>query len=221
LNLIDLLLKVRIPAWLVLILAIGGTLIMVFYKYVLDRRLKGYEKDLEFVQERHKKKLDALDEINWALTEFDHALNHLEDGDCGYASSLDHSYKKARETARKHEALIGADFYQAVIETTAQGKTILQASFTMTEDGLERLKEVGVPDSELELLRHVVGRMVPVTNPKELEEILNDRAFRVHKRSIFGTCRISNEFDRHGYHEAKRRLWDLRDSLLRTLPRPC
>ncbi len=96
-SLIDLLLNLKIPAWLVLVIAVAAIVAMTYYRHLLTRRVKklehrlkeeatSTEKHLELLQERHIKRLDALDEVkNAALMEFSNAVDHLQWGEEHYA----------------------------------------------------------------------------------------------------------------------------------------
>jgi hypothetical protein len=121
-NLLDLLLQLKMPVWLTLLLATAALLAMALYRHVLERRIKelehrlqlaatSNEKVMELVQERHRKKLDALDEVNARLMNFDHAISHLLQGNDQYAQRLKYSHDSARDLSRQYEALLGDRFY--------------------------------------------------------------------------------------------------------------
>jgi len=230
-NLIDLLLSLQIPVWLVLVLALAGMLAMTYYKNRLDRRIKelehrlekestNHEKDLEFVQERHKKRLEALDEVNAALMEFDHALDHLSRGDSSYADRLTEYFSTSRMLARKYESLLGEEFHQAVKDNTDLGIGILQATFTLRREGYDRLQGSDLPSAGLEALRSIIGKTVPVTDAEQLVQGLDDQVRSRHEKSIFDCCELSERFNRLDYHMAQLHLQKLKHDLLRTLPRP-
>jgi uncharacterized membrane protein (DUF106 family) len=90
-NLIDFLLKLQIPAWLVLIVAVVSGLVVAHYKFFiavkmkkLDQLLKEEitkrEKILELIQERFRDRLNALRKINKPLMEFHHAIFLINEG---------------------------------------------------------------------------------------------------------------------------------------------
>ena len=230
-NLIDLLLKMQIPAWLVLLLAIAGTLAMTYYRHRLERRVKelehrlekeatNHEKDLEFVQERHKKRLEALDEVNFALMEFDHAFDHLRGGNSNYAGRLEEHFHRSRTLARKYESLLGEEFYQAVKDLTDSEITILQASFILNNEGFKRLEQLDLPTSALDALKLFIEKPVSVIDSRQLVQGLDERVLFLHKREIFHSCKLSQEFNSLERHKAELHLRNLKQELLRTLPRP-
>lgn len=230
-NLIDILLKLQIPAWLVLILALAGTLAMTYYRYRIERRVKtleyrlekeaiSYEKDLEFVQERHKKRLEALAEVNGAQMEFRHAFYHLCIGDSGYADKLKKYAGISRSLSRKYETLLGDEFYQAVKNMTDLGIGILQASFTLNDLGFSMLESLGLPMSTLDALRPIIGKPVPVTDTKQIVQGIGEEIFRLHQTVIFEYCKLSKEFNKPEYDRAELHLRNLNQDLIRTLPRP-
>jgi len=77
---IDLLVQ-QVPAWLALTLFLAGVVASRFLDHILQRRRSLQQSSLELLQTRHQQKLDALDQINGALREFDHAVDHLCRGD--------------------------------------------------------------------------------------------------------------------------------------------
>lgn len=230
-NLIDLLVELQIPIWLVLLLAIAGILAMTYYKHRLDRRVKeleyqldkeatNHEKDLEFVQDRHKKRLEALDEVNVALMEFDHAFDHLRRGNSHYASRLEEYFHISRTLARKYESLLGEDFYQTIINLTDAEITILQASFILNNEGFQKLKNLDLPASALNSLKLFIEQPVSVINAQQLVQSIDDRVLWRHKREIFYSCKLSQEYNGAERDKAEIHLRDLKQMLLRTLPRP-
>ena len=87
-NLIDMLLKIEIPAWIVLIIAAIGVTSIAYYKFLLNKKLKNYEyalknnenkrtKILELATEQFRNRLNALAELNRFLVEFDHSIRHI------------------------------------------------------------------------------------------------------------------------------------------------
>lgn len=46
-NLVDILLQLSIPVWLALLLAVAATLGMIFYRHLLERRIKQLEHCLQ------------------------------------------------------------------------------------------------------------------------------------------------------------------------------
>jgi hypothetical protein len=230
-NLIDLLLQLQIPAWLVLLLVIVGTLAMTYYRHRLDRKVKelehrlekeatNHEKDLEFVQERHKKRLEALDDINRAVMEFAHAFDHLRGGNSYYADRLEEKFHTSRTLARKYESLLGAEFYQAVKDMTDAGMGILHANFILNNDGFNRLEARDLPMSALNLLRSVIEKPIPVTDAEQLVHGIDEKTLFFHKRDIFSSCKLSQEFNSLEYHKAESNIQKLKRELLQTLPRP-
>jgi len=157
-NLIDLLLKIEIPAWIVLIIAAIGVTSIAYYKFLLNKKLKNYEyalknnenkrtKILELATEQFRNRLNALAELNRFLVEFDHSIRHIYQGHNNYVKDLEHYYKNIRTLSRKHELLLSKDFYHAIIRYTDLGKTILNSkNFNMNKyvkelNGIESLIE--------------------------------------------------------------------------------
>jgi hypothetical protein len=55
-NTLDLLMRLKFPAWVALLLAVAAFIGMAFYRHLFQGKVKR-------LQERHKKRLDALDEV--------------------------------------------------------------------------------------------------------------------------------------------------------------
>jgi len=234
-NLIDLLLQLQVPAWLVLALGVIGAILLRYYTFRLDqakeenikrlehtlesRRLE-QEKTLELIQERHRKKLDALDQVNAALLEFDHAVMHLLGGDDDYARHLEKGRTEARKLGRQYESLLGEDFYNGVVRQTDIGSGILHATFTVTEKTLEELEKSRVDKSILITLADRIGKPVAVTQSREIVNGIEKRVLWSNKWDIFHFCTLSSEFDRIAYENVKDELKRLIDSMLRKLPMP-
>jgi len=230
-NPTDLLLKSQIPAWVVIIIVVAAAVAMVLFKYRLQRRIKELEhrlkkelathqSDLESVQDRHNKRLKALDEVNAPLREFEHALDHLRVGDSTYAKRLTEQSVKARELVRKHQTLLGDEFWRIVETTTDLGQGVLQATFTLTEESLKQLEQSDLPTNTISMLRRMVGQSVPVVTAEHLVNGLDERVLRRYKREIFFACELSGEFNGPKYQAAEVCLRNIKNDILSTLPRP-
>jgi len=134
-NFIDLLLESKLPAWSVLIIIAAGFLAIVYYKFLLNLKLKKFEhsfkedaikhdKILELAQEKYRKRLDALSKINRPLMEFHHAIMHTKQGDKGYIKNIERYYKEIRSLSRDYEFYLGNKFYKAIISYTDEGKDV-------------------------------------------------------------------------------------------------
>jgi hypothetical protein len=78
-NLVDLLLQLSIPVWLALLLAVAAVIAMIYYRHLLERRIKqleyrlqekatAQEKAMELLQERQRKRLESLHRIGFHAT---------------------------------------------------------------------------------------------------------------------------------------------------------
>lgn len=137
-SIVDLLLQMKIPVWIAGLLAAIAAVAMIAYRHVLECRVKqleqrlqeetiNHEKQLDFLQEMHRRKLEALGQVNAAFREFDHAVDHLRGGHPGYAQLLKAHYQEARTLSRRHEDLLGGEFYEAVLTCTDLGESILRS----------------------------------------------------------------------------------------------
>src|SRR5688572_16804105 len=162
------LLEWQLPAWLAAVLAALAVLAMALYRHLLMRRLKrfeqqlqtqtlAYEKQIAFVQERHKKRVDALDELNAVLLEFNHAVSHVRSGHTEFISALEENFIKARAFARKNESILGANVYEAVLRYTTLGQTIRDASYQVTDRTIRIMTYQGLPADELAHLQTLLG----------------------------------------------------------------
>ena len=178
-NLIDLLLKLQIPLWVVLLLSILGIMGARYYAYSLDKaREKSstelehslaiqkmeYEKALDLVQERYRSRLDAIDKVNAAIRHFDHALGHVRIGDAGEHDfeSLQENYSLARKLAREYESLLGNDFYKLVERQTTEGIKILDATLSITQEKVDHLSKSGISEGRLKTLVSSVEKPIPL-----------------------------------------------------------
>jgi PAS domain-containing protein len=231
-NLLDLLLREQLPVWVATVVAALGVIGMSLYGHLLGRRLKAlehrlhtqamrHEKQLEFVQERHKKRLDALDELNAAVMDFDHDVMHVRRGDVGYIKGVGENSARARALARHAESLLGADLYQAILTSTDRGRTVLDACFCVTARTAAVLELNGLPERELEALRGLIGTRHPVSRGgDDITEGYDPELRARYQRNIVGTCELSEEFDQDGYSAAMREFSRLKEEILRTLPTP-
>lgn len=226
-NTFDLLMQLKVPAWAILVLAVVAVLGMVLYRHLFDRQIKLlehrlkdqstiHEKRVEFLQERHKKRLDAFDEVNAALMDFRHSVEHIQRGDADYCAGFEERFEETRTLARTYQSLLGEQFYRAVLKYTDLGKEMLVSNFTITNKTLESLRREEAPPSLLEYIRDREGRSVPVTSAEDLIYDLDEEARLGHAELIF-----YNSVDKslnNQIRDAGRRLYELRETILRTFP---
>ena len=189
-NLIELLLQMQVPLWLVFLLSAIGIITIRYYTYRLDQakeksskqfehilaiRKLEYEKTLELIQERHRDKLDAIDKVNASLQEFDHSVHHLRVGhnDQMYITHLKENYYKARKLTREYQSLLGEAFHEAVNKQTKIGLGILDATFTVTGETINHYRKKGVNETILSALTKFVDQPIPVTSSNEINDIVN------------------------------------------------
>jgi hypothetical protein len=210
-NTLDLLMRLKFPAWVALLLAVAAFIGMAFYRHLLQGKVKR-------LQERHKKRLDALDEVNGPLMEFRHAVEHLRRGDANYAGSLERHFEMARTLSRKYESLLGEEFYRAVLKYTDLGRKILIASFTMTDETVQILAQQKLPSSLLKYVKDCVGKSAPVTSARDLIQDLDEESRSQYGSTIFLNCHLLDEVEEKRILEADQRLYQIRETILRTLP---
>lgn len=226
-NTLDLLTQLKVPAWISLALVVAAVLGMVLYKHLFDRQIKllehrlkdqstTHEKQIEFLQARHRKRLDALDEVNAALMDFRHSVEHLQGGDTDYYAGLEERFEETRTLARRYQSLLGEQFYRAVLTFTDLGKEMLRSNFTITDETLQALRGQEAPPSLLEYVRNREGRSVPVTSAEDLLYDLDEETGRAHARTIFYNS-VDKSLDEQ-IRDAGRQLYELREKILRTLP---
>lgn len=206
--------------------------LMALYHHLLERHSKRldhqlqketivFEKQLAFMQDRHTKRLDALDRLGHFLMEFDHAMRHIARGGIGYSEKLHDFYAKARTLGRETESLLGPSAYQAVIAWTDAGQKILDASFVVTERTIGVAKLRGLPLDRLADLESLVGTKHAVSDGGEsIFRGYDDDQRSTWKRTILETCAMSEEFDEHAYNVAYSGFNKIRDDITRTLPVP-
>jgi hypothetical protein len=217
------------PVWLVLLISFAACVGLVFYRHLLEARITRLqyrlkeestirEKQIELLQERHKKKLDALDEVHAAVREFGHACGHLKRGNATRAAALKRHFEAARTLSRKYESLLGSDFYDAILKYTDLGIAILQAKLTITESTVKELEEIDeMPKLLLNELNHHVGRSSPVTNAENIVEGLNESASQ-YSGYILARCKLSDEFNEAEFDQAEEQVYKKAQDLLRTIP---
>ncbi len=187
---------------------------MALYHHLLERRSKRldhqlqkatlvFEKQLAFVQDRHTKRLDALDKLGHLLLEFHHAVGHIAEGDIGYSDALDDYAAKARSVGRETEALLGPEAYQTVITWTDAGRAILNASFVVTDRAVAFAKFRGVSREQLAYLESIVGTTHPVREGgksilRDFDEDLRSSL----RNPILSRCDLTDEYDKKAYDEA-------------------
>ena len=55
---------------------------------------------------------------------------------------------------------------------------------------------------------------------KQIVQGIGEEIFRLHQTVIFEYCKLSQEFNKHEYDRAELHLRNLKQDLIRTLPRP-
>jgi len=173
------------------------------------------------MQDRHTKRLDALDRLGHLLMEFNHAVKHIAEGDIGYSEALDDFSAKARSVGRETEALLGPETYQAVITWTDAGRAILNASFIVTDRAIAFAKFRGVSPEQLAYLEGIVGTKHPVREGGKsiLLEFDEDQRSSL-RHPILSRCDLTDEYSESTYDAAFSRFNKLRDEITRTLPAP-
>lgn len=229
-SVLEYLIQAKVPAWAAITLVAVAALGMGLYAHFLGRQLKRLEhrlqtqaisqgKLLDFVQDRHRKRLEALDTLNGLLMEFDHAVRHVREGDLASVKSITEHFARARSFARASESLLGTKVYEAVLKYTDGGRSILDAQFCITERTARVLEFNGLPSFRLEALQRLIGTRHRI--PEEAEQIVAgypDEIMQKYRRTIFATCDISEEFEQSAYDEARGEFRELKVQLLRTLP---
>ncbi len=231
-DFIQLLLDLNIPAWVVLLILVVDWLVMEAIHHGRERRIKQLEhelervstqreKDLEFLAERHKKRLEALDAVTAALREFEHALEHLLRGSTRiYVERLQDYANRARGGARTCAALLGEEFVESVHRITDLGLTVLKSSFTASADTLAKLADQGLPAETIEYLHGISGRRFAVVAPESLVAGIDEALLHRHGTyaRIFSSCEVVDGFDSQEYFLAERKVYQMTDSMLRSLP---
>src|ERR1043166_2745625 len=229
------LLAAQLPVWLAALPTILSVIGMAWCPPLLLRRIKRleqelhehsltFEKQLAFVQERHAKRIDALDELNATLMQFAHAVGHVSQGHGFYVDHVEPISEIARIFARKHESLLGRDVYDSVLRYTDTGRAILDAHFCVTERAVQVLQAHsvlqahGVSPKQLRRLQRLVGTQYPVRDIGAL--VLNGTeypALKAIQNVILGASEISGQFDREAYELAARHFEEVKQQILRTL----
>ena len=173
---------------------------------------------MELVQERHRKRLDALDEVNASLMRFNHDFDHLIQGRDMYARSLETSHGSARDLSRKYETLLGDRFYQAVLRYTDAGKHVLQSSFTLTNENLMHLEQRGFDTSVLDQLRKVLGHRIPVAEARRFLQELEANINMGQRHAILSVAQMSGGINLDDYHKARAQYLQIKEEILRTVP---
>ena len=231
-EILDALLQLRVPVWLVIALAMVGILSNRYYSHRLDRskdqhilqlehRLERQRlqlaNELELTRDRHRRRLESLDQVGAALMGFHHAIGHLLRGD-NYARDLSDRYTGARTLAREYVGLLGEKYYEAVLKLTDTGLQIRHASFLVTKDALDKLLEAEVPGDVLYALSLHIEIPIPVISGGELVAGIDEETLRRVRDEVFQHCTVSEEFDREAYDEARMHVWQLADEIRRSLP---
>ena len=224
-EVVDLLLKTHLPTWIVLVVFAAGTLIVSIYKYNLERKLKelsnnlakekfSYEKTVEFLQERHRKRLDLLDEVTEFLNEFSHSVHHICNGHLSYMEGLEVASRNLRSFTRKHENVLGEELKTLAHEVTDCGMLILQATWFVPSDVFNRV-ESEIRFEDRQPIRQLVDKEI------KLNEIEN--YFRAVKddldgrtREYFIECGKIRGFDRNEYIEKVDKIRTLARTMSRT-----
>ena len=222
----------ELPAWIAAGLSASGVVAMALYQHTLQIRLKRlehqlqsermkYEKQLAFVQERHRKRTETLDSLNGMLMEFDHAVRHVSDGNVGYVAAINDFSTKARGLARASESLLGPEIYEVVLEYTDRGRSILDAQFIVNERAVKVLEIKGLPAEQLAEVRGLIGTGADVRDGgRLLTATWSDDLRSKYHRYLVSTCQISGDFDDIAYDQAKDRFRALAGHIFRTLPEP-
>jgi hypothetical protein len=222
----------QLPAWTSAAFTAVGMILMALYQHFLERRSKRldhqlrkdsivFEKQFAFVQERHAKRLDALDSLGTLLMEFDHALRHIAEGDHGYTPKLHDYSARARNLARENESLLGREIYDAVLAWTDAGRAILEASFCVTDRTVAVARANGLPADHLARLQNIVGTKHPVREGgASIFREFNDSFGSTYHRQILKACEFSDQFSESAYDRGSQQFNKLRDKITRTLPSP-
>ena len=222
----------QLPAWTSAVFTAAGMILMALYHHLLERRSKRldhqlqkdaivFEKQLAFMQDRHTKRLDALDRLGSMLMEFDHAVRHVAQGSISYTDALHDYYAKARSLGRDSEPLLGSEAYQGIIAWTDAGRAILEASFVVVTRTVLVARTKGLPPDQLAQLESIVGTKHPVREGGEtIFRGYDDELRSAYWRTILGTCELSEEYSESAYNEAFSAFNKLRDAITRTLPTP-
>jgi hypothetical protein len=222
----------QLPAWTSAVFTAAGMVLMALYHHLLERRSKRldhlleketivFERQLAFMQDRHTKRLDALDRLGHFLMEFDHAVRHIATGGIGYSEELHDFYAKARTLGRETESFLGPSAYQTVIAWTDADRKVLDASFVVTERTVGVAKLRGLPLDRLTELEGLVGTKHAIRDGGEsIFQGYDDEQRSTWKRTILETCELSEEFNEDAYNAAHSGFNKVRDEITRTLPVP-
>jgi len=223
-------LTAELPMWLTALFTVLGVIGMALYRHLLLRRIKRleqelhkqsiiFEKQLAFVQERHTKRIDALDQLNETLMQFAHAVGHVTQGHGFYVDGVKQLSELARKFARTHESLLGRDVYDSVLQYTDAGRAILDAQFCVTERTVRVLQAQGVSAKKLERIQRLVGTKYLVGDiDKLIPKGTEYPALKDIQNAILAASEISEHFDREAYALAVRHFEQVKEQILRTLP---
>jgi hypothetical protein len=171
------------------------------------------------MQDRHTKRLDALDRLGHLLLEFHHAVTHIAEGDIGYSAELDEYSAKARSLGRETESLLGPEAYKAIITWTDAGRAILDASFVVTERAVAFAQFRELSPDLLAHLQRMVGTKHPVREGGRSIFLEFDEDLRSTLRHpLLSRCDLTDEYSESAYDNAFSRFNKFRDEITRTLP---
>jgi hypothetical protein len=226
-NFLDLLTRLQIPAWLVIVLGAMGVLAMTRYKYLLDKRIKQlehdlhveatrFEKSLDLLQEQHRQRFAALGQVSAAIREFQHGVGHLIRGDTEYLEEVKVHSARARKLSRENGTLLGEEFIAAVTDFTDKGRAILSASFVISPRALTLLKWSEELGTELTLVEAHVGERVKVADSYAWFAANDEGALLPFRGHILAKCDIDG-FEKDDYQESSLRLRHLSEQVLQSL----
>lgn len=212
-----------------LLVFIASALIVSIYRYRLESKMKklvnelekerfSHQKNIEFMQDRHKKRIEALDEVTSSINEFRHDVGHLERGDSVYSERLQENYLASRSLSRKYESLLGEQFNQAIHHITDLGKEILTANLILTDEAFQKIEGL-LPENVRKAVNQIVGKNFPVTKTEEIAHSLGEDVDWQYVRMLISRSTLSGDyFDRDGYEEASHRVRELSEEIRKTLP---
>lgn len=107
-----------------------------YFKYKIEKIRSEDKQVLDFLQERLKKRADALEELNALIHDFDHYINHVFEGDKGwYETETEVRFKEIRATSRERIEIIEDDFPEfldLIYDYTDEGRRVGTDKFEYT-----------------------------------------------------------------------------------------
>lgn len=154
-------------------------------------------KILDVLSERFKLKLEALDELDRLIWEFNHEFEFYIIGRPNQAA-FDEFYFGSRRHARSSKGIIGenGELISVLIrEITDLGRELINANFKITKDSIEFLKNRNLPD---QIINHLLKKIEE--NPTKVSLLLEGISDPIsYSQEIFRSLKPTSEitFDKY------------------------